>query len=211
MQRCHDRTDKRASAVLAELERTWDVIRRHHRELPRIVVVLAQGGHKFGHFSSGAWVDKASTSELPEVLIATEALERGTEQMLTTMLHEAAHGLSWARGVRDCSQQQRHNAHFRDAAAEVGLIATEAGWRGWATTELTDMARERYSEELRRLAKVATIARRRSGGSTDRNYVRCECPCGRTIRAALRTMAGGQITCGECGGAFEVRPARRAA
>ena len=48
-----------ASRLLAVLEDTWTAIRRNHREVPPVVIIIASGTDsrqpKWGHYASGRW------------------------------------------------------------------------------------------------------------------------------------------------------------
>jgi hypothetical protein len=50
--------------------------------------------------------------------LSPAGLARGAREVLATELHEAAHGLAAARGIRDTSRQSRyHNARYRRLGA----------------------------------------------------------------------------------------------
>jgi hypothetical protein len=56
------------------------------------------------------------------VLVSGEGLQRGPVDVLGTLLHEAAHGLAYARKVSDTSRQGRyHNRRYATLAGELGL------------------------------------------------------------------------------------------
>ena len=55
-------------------------------------------------------------------MISGEGLRRSPREVLGTLLHEAAHALAHARGIKDTSRQGRyHNKHFKTLAEELGL------------------------------------------------------------------------------------------
>ena len=55
-------------------------------------------------------------------MISGEGLRRTAHDVLGTLLHEAAHALAHARGIKDTSRQGRyHNKHFKTLAEELGL------------------------------------------------------------------------------------------
>ena len=55
-------------------------------------------------------------------MISGEGLRRTPDEVLGTLLHEAAHALAHARGIKDTSRQGRyHNKHFKTCAEQLGL------------------------------------------------------------------------------------------
>ena len=105
-----------ASRVLAVLEDTWQAIRACHPQIPPVVIIIASGTSsrdaKWGHFGPERWTVTA-TGTLAEILISGEGLRRGPRAVLGTLLHEAAHALAAARGVKDTSRQGGTHAGSR--------------------------------------------------------------------------------------------------
>jgi len=169
-------------------------------ELPHVAFVLdrgaRQGSRKLGHWWAKTWTPRHATSNDPEeprpalgeVFLASEHLADGAEEVLNTLLHEAAHALAFARGVVDTPDGRYHNRRFRDHATEVGLIAIRPPQNpryGWCVTALAPGTAEAYAAELRALDTAirgwrklpprqpapARKKRRR------RNHVALECGC----------------------------------
>jgi hypothetical protein len=208
------RREVAASAVVAALERTWAAIRAQHPELPEAVVILGPGSEarrglvELGHFAAGRWHLPADKANRHEVLVAGEGLRRGPREVLNTLLHEAAHGLAHARGVKDTSRQGRwHNQRFAALAREVGLEVTADAKTGLSQTHLTDQAATRYAEQLRDLEAALGLwrhtepTREREAGS--RSLLACSCACGRKLRVARSTLEQAPILCGACKQPFE--------
>jgi hypothetical protein len=199
-----------ASPLVASLERAWAAIRTRHPDVPQAVVVVASGGDAkrlaLGHFAPGRW--QVNGAGHHEVLIGAEGLARGAEDVLATLLHEAAHGLANARDVQDTSRQGRyHNNRYAALAAELGLDVARDPRIGWSLTTLPDPTAQRYRPVLdgRRAALVLwryldTLATR---PATSRNLLACACPCQRRLRVARATLAEAPISCGACQGTFE--------
>jgi len=83
---------------------------------------------------------------LSEVLISGEGLKRSPADVLTTLLHEAAHALAEVRGVKDTSRQGRwHNRHFATLAGELGLVASKDDKLGWSLCILQPATADTYS------------------------------------------------------------------
>ena len=114
-----------ASALVAACEQAWTAIQTHHPDLPDAVMVLGTGVErgrlvKLGHWWGGRWVADGQTRG--EVLLAGEALHLPPGEVFEILLHEAAHGLNAARGIKDTSRGGRyHNQRFKAAAEEVLL------------------------------------------------------------------------------------------
>ncbi len=229
--------DPLASDLVVACEEAWRTIQSHHPELPPVVMLLGTGVErgrlvKLGHWWGGRWL--ADGDVRGEVLLAGEALHLKPEDVFEVLLHEAAHGINAARGVKDTSRGGRyHNARFKKTAIEVGLDVEQADPYGFAKTSVRPETAERYASEISRLAGAMRIARRipqsalgtevtaegtetvgQAGGEpeeSDRQKVRtAECGCGRRMRMAPTVFALGPVTCGNCGSDFIIdRDAQR--
>jgi hypothetical protein len=217
-----------ASELVAACESAWRAIQRHHPDVPHPVIVLGSGVErgrlvKLGHWWAARWI--ADGEPRGEVLLAGEALHLPAPQVFEVLLHEAAHGLNAARGVKDTSRGGRyHNRHFKTTAEEVGLAVTPLPPYGWANTELGPDALQRYRTEIDEIATAARLARRLTGrapttseGRTGREDAGTTeqrgrdpagpamCGCGRRMRMAPSVLAQGPVVCGLCGENFATR------
>jgi hypothetical protein len=227
--------DEHGSAAASELvlacEQAWAAIRARHPEVPDSVVILGTGVErgrlvKLGHWWGGRWL--ADGEVRGEVLLAGEALHLPPEQVFEVLLHEAAHGLNAARGVRDTSRGGRyHNARFQSAAEEVGLTAGQMRPHGWARTTLRPETIERYTDAVTGLGDAMRIARQLEAGvrvgaeegagagrddaekgtgagrgRTGGTRVGARCGCGRRLLMAPSVLAAGPVLCGMCGVEF---------
>lgn len=214
--------DPAASALIAACEAAWADIQGHHPELPSAVIVLGtgvQGGRlvKLGHWWQSQWV--ADGTARGEVLLAGEALHLPPEQVLEILVHEAAHGINCARGVKDTSRGGRyHNQRFKATATEVGLRVQRMDPYSWARTTLRPETIERYAESIATIGEHLRIARalprraiqgiegqgRDGDGREDgderqtRKSAAAECGCGRKMRMAASVLAKGPVVCGLC-------------
>ena len=220
-----DGDEATASAVVASCERAWRSIQDHHPEVPDAVIVLGSGVErgrlvKLGHWWGGRWL--ADGQVRGEVLIAGEALHLEPAQVFEVLLHEAAHGINAARGVKDTSRGGRyHNQRYAATAREVLLRVRSMSPYGMAETLLTPAATERYADVIADLGDAMRIARQLErdvtrgevgvgagdGGGQDRERASgrssaASCGCGRRVRVAPSTLAAGPIVCGLCGTAF---------
>ena len=200
-----------ASRVLAVLEDTWTAIRSHHGQVPPVVVIIASGTGsrqpKWGHYASGRWY--ASNVKHAEVMVSGEGLARTPQEVLATLLHEAAHALAAARGERDTSRQGRyHNKKYAALARELGLDVTETPGFGWTATTVPGTTADRYAAQLDALKDAMTIwrnAEHTPAAATRRstNLIPAECSCGRRIRVAASTLDEAPIICQACDGYFK--------
>jgi hypothetical protein len=202
-----------ASLLVQVLEDTWLAIRRHHPEIPAVVIILASGTEtrqpRWGHFASGRWY--VQHNQRAEVMISGEALRLTPLEVLAVILHEAAHALAHARGIQDTSRQGRyHNKQFKTCADELGLVVEHDQRHGWSASKLTDHAEHAYTTQIDALAEAMTLWRRSeatNGPGTRRstNLIAAACSCGRSIRVAASTLAEAPITCQACDGDFQAK------
>jgi hypothetical protein len=209
---CHDDTIT-TIGLLSALEGCWTAIRARHPEIPAAVIILGSGSDartgdltKWGHFASLRW--QHGTRQVPEVLVSGEGLKRTPAEILTTLLHEAAHALADARNIQDTSRQGRwHNKKFANHATELGLTPSHDSKFGWAACQLPDDTAASYEVELKALTDALSVYRhpepvRTKERSTSSNGLSLECACGRKIRASRTVAEQGPITCGVCNTPF---------
>ncbi|WP_096331100.1 hypothetical protein [Nannocystis exedens] len=155
-----------ASTLVQALETCWRAIQARHPELPDAVILIGAGDEnpralKWGHWSPARWTVPAS-GHRSEVLIAGESLSRPARDTFGTLLHEAAHGLAWARKIQDTSRQGRyHNKEYKALAEQVGLTVEKDRLHGWTITKITDETCELYTDALA-LLEAAVEANRRA-------------------------------------------------
>lgn len=225
-----------ASALVAALETAWAAIQKRHQDVPAVVVTLGagsigvpRGALKLGHFAPSRWTGRDDV--VAELFIGGEGLARGPEAVLTTLLHEAAHGMAHVRGVQDTSRQGRyHNRRFKITAEEMGLTITQAPGIGWSDSALAEGTADEYADEIAALDEAITTHRHAEGfvpvtgpGTEDdgeddsqgqdddgeaakkpKNGVVwvCGCEAPRRIRLSASAAEVGPITCGVCGQEF---------
>lgn len=186
--------------MVAALESTWATIRTHHPDVPAVVVVIGSGGaRKFGHFAASSW--QHGESRLPEVLISSEGMSRTPDKVLTTLVHEAAHGLAQTRSITDTSRNGRyHNKRFLNLADELGLDAERVPVIGWSACTLRPATRDRYAVELAALTAAMTAYRHpdHRGEKRVTSSITASCACPRKIRVTRSVFDAGAIICAEC-------------
>ena len=202
-----------ASPILKILEETWLEIRRWHPDIPPAVIIIASGTEgkqaRLGHHAPGRW--NVAGQQYAEVMISGEGLRRTPHEVLGTLLHEAAHALAHARGIKDTSRQGRyHNKHYKTCAEQLGLAVEHDQRNGWSATTIADVTKIAYARQLADLAQAMTMWRHgetATGPATKRstNLIAAACPCGRSIRVAASTLAEAPITCQACDGDFQAK------
>ncbi len=222
--------DATASAVVSACEAAWADIRTQHPQVPEAVIILGSGVErgrlvKLGHWWGARWL--ADGQVRGEVLLAGEALHLPADKVFEVLLHEAAHGLNAARGIKDTSRGGRyHNQRYAEAAREVKLHVRATPPYGLAGTSLTPEALERYEGTIERLGEAIRIARKldrslgagaegrgaeggaggdreaEEGAEKTRGALAASCGCGRKLRMAPSVLARGPVVCGVCGSEF---------
>lgn len=200
-----------AAAVVAALEGAWAAIRTRHPEIPAVVIIIGSGTSgrhpKWGHYATMRW--QHGTNQLPEVLVSGEGLKRPATEVVTTLLHEAAHALADVRGIRDTSRQGRwHNKRFAALADELGLDTEKDSRIGYSRCTLRDTTAALYEKPLQILTAMLSAYRhpetqRASTTKKSNNALACACACPRRIRVARAVLDQGGIVCTLCDEPFE--------
>lgn len=211
-------------ALIQALAAIWAKIRELHPGVPGVVLIPAPAHRDqknvLGHFAPVRW-RRREDEHLHEVVVVAEHLNRPAQDVLETLIHEAAHALNFERGIKDCSRSQYHNRSFKAAAEELGLTVEQVPQYGFAYTRLGPSTGERYGPEAERLRTVlihrrgATLRAAPPGGtpppdegedttsSRSRKAV-CACDPPFIIRVAKKTIEATRIICETCGQAFRL-------
>ncbi len=215
--------------LIEALSSVWSRIRELHPDVPSVVLLPAPAGkgrrQVLGHFAALRWSAKEQgCGLLHEVVVVAEHLNRAAGDIVETLIHEAAHAMNFARGIKDCSpSSQYHNTSFKKSAQELGLTVEKVANYGFALTSMPDATRTLYEIEIEGLEAVLlhrmsfVTARPTSsedpadgddttagdedteGSSRSRKAV---CDCSFIIRVSRKTMAETSIVCETCGSAF---------
>lgn len=190
----------------------WSAIRCQHPDVPDVMVSVGAGratknGLTLGHFAAAAW--QAGEQQVSELFVGGEGLISGAEELLVTLIHEAAHGVAHSRGIKDTSRQGRyHNERYSQLAQEVGLVVTKDARMGWSPSQLAEGTAAAYAPELAQLTAALVVHRRTFGRAADEdrpsnnNGAAAVCGCQRKIRVSETTLDLGPIICGLCGQPF---------
>lgn len=155
----------------------------------------------------------------PESLIDEASTACGTELDFDRILHEAAHALALARGIRDTSRAGRyHNSRFLAMAEEIGMehTGTSATLGGFGKVSMRPETRTLYGPAIARLREALGILREQHradvktfGGPSSRLTpagggvrVKVMCACERSLYVVPSVLKEGPILCSRCGRAF---------
>jgi hypothetical protein len=125
------------SGTITTIERAIADVRHFHPEIPAELVVRTGSGRTgrrgsiaLGSVTTGAWVQDRPTSSRAksdpesyyEFFISGELLGEHPVRLMQTIIHECAHLVADARGIKEVSRQNRyHNRRFRTLCEEMGL------------------------------------------------------------------------------------------
>lgn len=198
--------------LTAALAATWRAIHHHHPDIPPVILTLSADTPSqcgLGHFARNRWHHgQDQDAKLHELFISGEGLHTGTDGVLATLLHQAAHALATARGITDTSNRgYYHNKRYKALAEELGLTVADAGPRGWQNTTLPPATAHTYTPQLDQLTAALTIYPHAATPPTTttaktRNKIAAVCLCPRRIWAARATLTQAPILCAQCGTPF---------
>lgn len=200
----------------------WTDLRRVIPGLPPVVAVVlpAREYSRRGHFSIDAWRLKNNQEEALHEVAVHPGMFETPEDLLITVLHEAAHAILWEdrkpedRHVGGVSLSgYYHRTEFRDAARSLGLEVHFLNRRygfsvtTWPATGIP----EKYRHILGTLGRFGIVGSRRLPPrvvpAPPRKLsrwvtLRCECDPARAIHVTPCDLRRGSIACGICGTDF---------
>lgn len=217
--------DEKLSVILIEaLAAVWSRIRSLHLEVPSVVLLPAPARrgrlNVLGHFAALRWSSQKAATSHHEVVVVAEHLNRPAEDIVETLIHEAAHALNFEKRIHDCSASQYHNRQFKAAAEELGLTVEQVPNYGFAATSLPDVTARRYQAEIEALREVL-IHRNRpvsappppppgngdddgASGPPRSRLRKAICACPFIVRVSRQTMVNTVIRCERCGEPFRL-------
>ena len=188
------------SIITTALEQAHEII-KEETGAPRATILVTRalkGAHAhFTHFTP--W--ESEGVKFNEIALNAESFSLGAEHVLDSLLHEVAHSMNHAKGVKDCSANQYHNQHFAKMAQSLGLETSEIKGKGHASTKLSDEATLRWSVPLAIIEQALKITALKGGSDKPKgrntNLIKAQCPCENTIRASKGVLDGG-VRCDSC-------------
>lgn len=155
-----------STPVITSLNKAWAAIQRNHPGalnepgVPNVMIVTGRRRHKSegtirGQHCSDTWHLDGDDKRVAEVWISGERLAEGGAEVMQTLLHEAAHALAHARGIKDTSNKNRyHNGKFVTLAVELGLEGPDSSGGpalGYSNCTITKDTTEKYDYEIKQL------------------------------------------------------------
>jgi hypothetical protein len=230
-----DPLNTKGSAIVSALEVAYEAVRKNHNDLKPVLFIVGTGfdgrRKKWGHFRPKYWElpapselslvlngDEQFTAEprnetpLDEIFVSGEGLSQGAEHTFTTIVHEAAHVVAAARGIKEVTGTGAyHNRRFLALAQELGMrYPFERPDRriGFSAVVLTDEALKLYSPVISALSDALhahlPLNRPRKAAKKAQGLLKAVCPCNRTIRLSKRSFDKGPAICGVCEEPFAV-------
>ncbi|MFD4699775.1 hypothetical protein [Streptomyces niveus] len=202
--------------LLQALDALWAHLRGTMPELPNVRFIVSPGASTTNH-GPERWRHE-SDDLVSGIVITADHLTAGPGAVLEYVLHDAAHLLNWLRGVEDTTMRGAyHNSRFVNTARELGLIWPDGQdrdkARGYAVLTMTSDIRRMHAPDLASLGAAipqvlphltVPVASAPGAKRPDRANLECKCTPARKIRVSRTVAALGPITCGVCGGDFEV-------
>lgn len=125
------------------LEQAFMVLNRvyFNAGLPQAVITIQSSQRSYGYITvRKVWKD--SLNSYHEINISAEYLNRPTENIISTLLHEMCHLYAMENHIKDTSNNGRyHNRKFKEIAEARDLKISHAQYIGWSVTEPTEKLR----------------------------------------------------------------------
>jgi len=174
---------------------------------PRATIVTGRSATVHGHFTP--WTPWASGEESFHEIFITIA-KREAREILGTLLHETAHSIDTAQGVRGTSGDGYHNKNFKNRAESLGLTITQAPRIGFSVTTVSDECATRWADALRIIEEALRLTADSGQGTAkpkgrNKNLLVAECGCGEKIRLSAKTLKICAPRCQNCFHDFEVK------
>jgi hypothetical protein len=192
------------SPILKALTKAHDII-KEETGAPRATILITRDMKgKLAHFTYyQPW--EVNGEGFNEIAFTAEMFAKGGEFVLGILLHEVAHSLNHAEGVKDCSANQYHNKHFKSRAEGLGLKTVEVKGKGHAWTEITEFGLKRWSKALKVIEAALEITAisqdKAKPKSRNTNLIKATCDCENIIRTSKSVLESG-VECQECGSKF---------
>ena len=193
------------SPILKALTKAHDII-KEETGAPRATILITRDMKgKLAHFTYyQPW--EVNGEGFNEIAFTAEMFAKGSEFVLGVLLHEVAHSMNHAEGIKDCSANQYHNAKFKSRAESLGLKTVEVKGKGHAWTEITEFGVKRWTKALKVIEAALEITAismdKAKPKSRNTNLIKATCDCENVIRLS-RTVLEIGVTCNGCEETFK--------
>jgi hypothetical protein len=192
------------SPILKALTKAHDII-KEETGAPRATILITRDMKgKWAHFTQyQPW--EVNGEGFNEIAFTAEMFAKGSEFVLSVLLHEISHSMNHAEGIKDCSANQYHNAKFKSRAESLGLKTVEVKGKGHAWTEMTEFGLKRWAKAhkvIEAALEITAISQDKAKPkSRNTNLIKATCDCENIIRTSKSVLESG-VECQECGSKF---------
>lgn len=163
-------------------------------ERPIISIQADKTGHAYGWCTTYKAWETNDGEEYYEINMCAEHMRRSFEEVCGTLIHEMAHLYNLMHDIKDCNASQYHNAKFKKAAEDHGLVVEKTN-HGWSKTSLNDDLKEYikgldYSFDISRKADPAKIKK-----TAAKKYHYYKCPC---CDVKVYSVSALNLHCNDC-------------
>jgi len=188
------------STITKALEQAHELIKTETGAPRATILVTRDMKGKLAHFTHyQPW--EVNGEGFNEIAFTAEMFAKGGEFVLGVLLHEVAHSLNYAEGIKDCSANQYHNAKFKSRAESLGLKTVEIKGKGHAWTEITEFGVKRWAKALKVIQSALEITAisqdKAKPKSRNTNLLKAVCDCENVIRLSRGVLESG-VTCNTC-------------
>lgn len=150
-------TKVNTEVAISELYKAFNKLneRFFNNELPEVMIVIFETARKnaYGWFTPNkVWTDKEGTTEMHEIAMSAEYMNRDWLQVMQTLHHEMIHLYCHIHNIKDTSRGGRyHNKRFKEACESHGFeykIEQPDATIGWSRAEHTEETQRIIVEEF---------------------------------------------------------------
>lgn len=205
------------NVIIGELHRAYNFFNNEYykNQLPMPIILVQSKGNRKNSLGwctvRPIWKENDEQEGKYELNIVAEALNRGSEKVISTLLHEMAHLYNLMNGIKDVSRGGTyHNTKFKKTAESHGLEVGFSKSLGHSPSKL-NLQSIKLLEKLKLDEQAFSIARielkksnesyrnKVNGGKkVKKNLVQYLCKCGKTVYSEEKVL----IKCCECGESF---------
>jgi hypothetical protein len=141
-------------SAIDELQRNFKKLNElyfnNELERPVITILTDSMGGAYGWISINKVWNTKDQQYYREINLCAEYLNRDTDLVITTLLHEMCHLWNIQHDIQDCSRSGTyHNKHFKEIAEKSGLLVERSDKYGYCVTTPTDELKAFVKENTR--------------------------------------------------------------
>jgi hypothetical protein len=183
-------------------------------ERPVITILTDSTSGAYGWISVAKVWSSKDNAWFREINLCAEYLNRPSELVITTLMHEMCHLYNIQREVQDTSRgNSYHNQHFKEVAEARGLIVEKHPTYGFCITkpspDFTELVKKNCRAGCFKLERIKTYrdgtpkvtttgsdGKEKTVSRTKQSYRKYICSnCGMVVRATKEV----NVICGDCG------------